>query len=124
MILLHFFSLKSVEVCPCPCPIFNLHFRPFLLLFHDPRVFLLFYSQSFFGFGPTAEIEIVVKDADKRPIVNMKTEENELVPLPLYTGTDPIVGTMHIKVPKGKKIEHMGVKIELVGQIGTYLTAG
>lgn len=87
-------------------------------------MFLLFYSQSFFGFGPTAEIEIVVKDADKRPIVNMKTEENELVPLPLYTGTDPIVGTMHIKVPKGKKIEHMGVKIELVGQIGTYLTAG
>lgn len=72
---------------------------------------------SFFGFGPTAELEIELKDGSVRPIVNIKGDETDLIPLPLYTGTDSISGTLNIRVPRGKKIEHLGVKISLIGQI-------
>lgn len=35
----------------------------------------------------------------------------------LFTGSDTVAGTVSVKT-KGKKIEHIGMKIELIGQIG------
>ena len=31
---------------------------------------------------------------------------------------DPVTGTADIVIVPGKKVEHLGVKIELIGQIG------
>lgn len=39
--------------------------------------------------------------------------------LPLYIGNETVRGKVLLKVPAGKRIEHGGVKIELLGQIGT-----
>ena len=47
-------------------------------------------------------------------------EKNKAVALPLFTGKETISGTVVVTVPKGKKYEHLGIKIELVGQIGTF----
>jgi hypothetical protein len=46
-----------------------------------------------------------------------KNEHNEVEPLFLLTANDNIAGTLVVKY-KGKKVEHLGIKIELIGQIG------
>lgn len=46
-----------------------------------------------------------------------KNEQNEVEPLFLLTANDNIAGTLVVKY-KGKKVEHLGIKIELIGQIG------
>jgi hypothetical protein len=38
--------------------------------------------------------------------------------LHLFTGMDTIAGTVAIKLNKGKKLDHVGIKVELIGQIG------
>jgi len=35
----------------------------------------------------------------------------------IYGGQEPVSGVVELSVPQGKKIEHLGVKIELIGQI-------
>ena len=35
----------------------------------------------------------------------------------LLGGLEPLVGSVEIALPSGKKLEHLGVKIELIGQI-------
>ena len=41
------------------------------------------------------------------------TQEEQLI----YGGQEPVSGTVELSVPPGKKVEHLGVKIELIGQI-------
>lgn len=35
----------------------------------------------------------------------------------------PISGTAEVIVPAGKKIEHLGIKVELIGQIGNGISS-
>jgi hypothetical protein len=72
---------------------------------------------SFFGFGSACDIEIEFKNQDKLQMVTMKNDAGEMEPIYLFQGRDPIVGQVHVKLPKGKKLEHIGIKIELIGQI-------
>lgn len=51
------------------------------------------------------------------PLVAMRNENKELENLYLFTGRDTISGTVHFKVKPGKKVEHIGIKVEMVGQI-------
>ncbi len=37
----------------------------------------------------------------------------------IYSGTESVSGSVDILVPPGKKIDHMGIKIEMIGHIGT-----
>ena len=74
-------------------------------------------AQSFFGFGPSAELLIELKDAASRDTVTVKDENGTLTPMYLFTGSDPVQGTLTVRIPRGKKLEHTGIKIELVGQI-------
>ena len=36
----------------------------------------------------------------------------------IFAGQEPVSGTVEVIVPPGKKIDHLGVKIELIGVIG------
>jgi len=72
---------------------------------------------GFFGFGSACDVDIEFKDQDKLQVVEMKNDAGDLEPIYLFQGRDPIVGQVHIKLPKGKKLEHIGMKIELIGQI-------
>eukprot|EP00456_Euglypha_rotunda_P012099 TRINITY_DN13372_c0_g1_i3.p1 TRINITY_DN13372_c0_g1~~TRINITY_DN13372_c0_g1_i3.p1 ORF type:complete len:173 (-),score=18.97 TRINITY_DN13372_c0_g1_i3:11-490(-) len=72
---------------------------------------------SFFGFGSTCDLDIEFKDQDKLPVVEFKNEAGELEPVVLFTGRDTIAGQVQLKLSKGKKIEHIGMKIELIGHI-------
>jgi hypothetical protein len=36
----------------------------------------------------------------------------------IFAGQESVSGSIEIMVPQGKKIEHLGVKVEMIGQIG------
>lgn len=72
---------------------------------------------GFFGFGSSAEIDVEFKDQQNLKKVACKGENGEIENLYLFTANDSVTGTVHIKLPKGKKLEHMGIKVELIGQI-------
>jgi len=69
-----------------------------------------------FLFGSACDIEIELKNQSNMPLVDMKGESGEIEPICLFQGRDAIVGHIHVK-PKGKKIDHIGIKLELIGQV-------
>jgi len=53
------------------------------------------------------------------------SRESVVEKLPLYLGNEPIRGRVHVKLTKGSsRIEHSGVKIELLGQIEMFYDRG
>jgi len=71
---------------------------------------------SFFGFGNSCDLEIEFKNQDELKKVACKNENGEIENLYLFTGKENVAGTVHVKL-KGKKVDHLGMKIELIGHI-------
>ena len=44
--------------------------------------------------------------------------------LPVFASSEAVRGAVEIRVPAGKKIEHLGIKVELIGQIEMYYDRG
>lgn len=38
--------------------------------------------------------------------------------LPVYEGTESVSGKVEISIPSGKKVDHLGIKIEMLGFVG------
>jgi hypothetical protein len=72
---------------------------------------------SFFGFGTTCDLKIEFKNQSDLKKVQSKNENGDMEELYLFTGNDDISGTVSCDIPKAKKIEHIGIKIELIGMI-------
>lgn len=66
--------------------------------------------------GGNCNVEIRLKDQDNLPTATYKTEEGEDETLYLFTGADTVAGEVSIDL-KGKKLDHIGIKIELIGHI-------
>ncbi|KAI8007905.1 Vacuolar protein sorting-associated protein 26B [Camellia lanceoleosa] len=49
--------------------------------------------------------------------VPMKKENGQTVMIPLFQSQENIAGKISIELVQGKKVEHNGIKIELLGQI-------
>ncbi|KAJ2943090.1 hypothetical protein O0L34_g18781 [Tuta absoluta] len=80
---------------------------------------------SFFGFGQTADIEIVFDDADKRKVAEVKTDDGKKEKLLLYYDGETVSGRVNVTLRKpGSKLEHQGIKVELVGQIELFYDRG
>eukprot|EP00736_Rhodelphis_marinus_P001835 Rmarinus@m.7832 len=82
---------------------------------------------SFFGFGAACQVEIHFSDEETRRRVKMQKDPsnpNSKEELALFTCHDPVEGHVIIKVNPGKKVDHGGVKIELVGQIELFYDRG
>jgi len=72
---------------------------------------------GFFGFGGSCDIAIKFKDQESLKKVAVKNEAGEKELLYLFTGDEEsVAGTVDVTL-KGKKLEHLGIKIELIGQI-------
>jgi len=73
---------------------------------------------SFFGSQP-ARIAVKFADADTRAVVSTKpmdgraTDEQQY----LFAASDNIIGTVEVAVNGNKKLDHQGIKVELIGQI-------
>jgi len=59
----------------------------------------------------------------KNPIKKIR-RDNVLEKFPLYFGKEPVIGKVLIKPSPGKRIEHSGAKIELIGQIEMFYDRG
>lgn len=70
-----------------------------------------------FGIGGTPVIEIKFDGVETRKKVAVKSRDGKVEKLPLYTGEDDISGTVDIYLNKMKKLDHSGIKVELIGRI-------
>jgi len=78
---------------------------------------------NFLGLGGGCTVEIEMADAATRKCLSIRRgaagsaggEAAELCPL--YAHRETVSGEVHVNVPPGKKVEHQGIKIELLGQI-------
>ncbi|XP_077284490.1 vacuolar protein sorting 26 [Arctopsyche grandis] len=81
---------------------------------------------SFFGFGQSADIEIVFDDAEHRKLVEVKNADDgkKDKQLLFYDG-ETVSGKVNVTVRKpGSKLEHQGIKVELIGQIELFYDRG
>ena len=69
----------------------------------------------FFTTNPNVVVHFNGSDARPKKMVRMPGAEGQ--ELLIYGGQEGISGTVEISAPHGKKIEHLGIKIEMIGQI-------
>ena len=93
--------------------------------------------QSLFGFGPAATVEVkfnapkgltptdvkddtkVEEDLVERPTRRVETMDGTSTEdLVIFAGSERVTGFVDVVVPAGKKLEHIGIKLELLGNIG------
>ncbi|XP_065571101.1 vacuolar protein sorting-associated protein 26B-like [Artemia franciscana] len=81
---------------------------------------------SFFGFGQSADIDIILDGAEARKIAEVRTEEGRLKERhPLYYDGESISGKVNVTLRKpGSRLEHQGIKIEFIGQVELYYDRG
>ena len=73
---------------------------------------------SFFGFGPTLDLDLTLTPSRGQSTVQIKRDSDSPVErVLLYTGSSDVTGVASLKLPAGKKYEHGGIKLELIGQI-------
>ncbi|KAK8530696.1 hypothetical protein V6N12_013201 [Hibiscus sabdariffa] len=76
------------------------------------------------AFKPACNISITFSDGKSRKQALMKKENGKTVMVPLFQSKENIAGKISIEPLQGKKIEHIGVKVELLGQIEMYFDRG
>src|SRR3989338_6201183 len=70
-------------------------------------------------FGPSIEAVFTLSDAKTRRTVDVK-REGVVTKLPLYLAHEAIAGTLVVRNTERKRIEHNGMRLELVGQVDLY----
>ena len=76
---------------------------------------------SFFSFGQSAEIDVVLNDAETRKKAEHKTEDGKKDKYFLFYDGETVSGKVNVTLKNpGKRLEHQGIKIEFVGQIGRW----
>jgi hypothetical protein len=71
---------------------------------------------SLFGFGSSCDVDIEFGNQANLPQVLVRNEQDQEEKLFLFTGKETVAGQVHIRL-KGKKLEHIGIKIELIGHV-------
>ena len=75
---------------------------------------------SSFGLGgPAAKVEIALDNDGDRKSIEVESEDAKQE-LMIYSGNDKVSGTVKVIIPSGKKLEHLGIKVEVIGTVGTY----
>eukprot|EP00262_Sarcandra_glabra_P012437 TRINITY_DN3206_c0_g1_i1.p1 TRINITY_DN3206_c0_g1~~TRINITY_DN3206_c0_g1_i1.p1 ORF type:complete len:258 (-),score=29.30 TRINITY_DN3206_c0_g1_i1:227-1000(-) len=76
------------------------------------------------AFKPPCNILITFADERTRKQASVKKENGQTAMVPLFQSQENIFGEVCIEPIQGKKVEHNGVKIELLGQIELYFDRG
>uniref|UniRef100_A0A5F5PX92 VPS26 retromer complex component B n=1 Tax=Equus caballus TaxID=9796 RepID=A0A5F5PX92_HORSE len=73
---------------------------------------------SFFGFGQSVEVEILLNDAESRKRAEHKTEDGKKEKYFLFYDGETVSGKVSLALKNpNKRLEHQGIKIEFIGQI-------
>ncbi|KAF7048663.1 hypothetical protein CFC21_061476 [Triticum aestivum] len=76
------------------------------------------------AFKPPCDIFVTFSDERSRKQVAVKKDNGKTTMVPAFQSLETIAGEVSIAPVPGKRIEHMGVKIELLGQIELYFDRG
>ncbi|XP_057798771.1 vacuolar protein sorting-associated protein 26A-like [Salvia miltiorrhiza] len=76
------------------------------------------------AFKPACHISVAFSDGKNRKQVPYKKENGQAITVPLFQSQDNITGTITVEPVSGKKVEHNGIKVELLGQIEMYFDKG
>lgn len=80
---------------------------------------------SFFGFGQSADIDIVFSDSETRKKTEHKSEDGKREKYFLFLDGETVSGKVNVSLKNpGKRLEHYGIKIEFIGQIELYYDRG
>ncbi|XP_058460155.1 vacuolar protein sorting-associated protein 26B-like [Malaya genurostris] len=80
---------------------------------------------NFLRFGQSADIDIVFDGAENRQSADIKTEDGKKDKYLLYYDGETVSGKVNITLKKpGGKLDHQGIKVELIGQIELYYDRG
>ena len=79
---------------------------------------------SFFGLGKAVTMDLTYAAGGTQRTAVVKSDQGSLDTLPLFTDGDTVAGTVHISPSPGKRVDHLGVKIEVLGQIELYFDRG
>mmetsp|Transcript_39276 Transcript_39276/g.54566 ORF Transcript_39276/g.54566 Transcript_39276/m.54566 type:complete len:299 (-) Transcript_39276:142-1038(-) len=79
---------------------------------------------NFLGFGPQPVIEVDFGGTDRAQVSSKGDSGNATENLYLFSGTETVSGQVRVTPPPGKKMEHQGIKIELLGQIEMFVDRG
>ncbi|VFV43396.1 vacuolar protein sorting-associated protein 26b [Lynx pardinus] len=78
-------------------------------------------EMSFFGFGQSVEVEILLNDAESRKRAEHKTEDGKKEKYFLFYDGETVSGKVSLALKNpNKRLEHQGIKIEFIGQILYY----
>ncbi|XP_050277264.1 vacuolar protein sorting-associated protein 26A-like [Quercus robur] len=75
-------------------------------------------------FKPPCSVLISLADGRTRKQVPIKKDNGQTVMLPLFQSQETIIGEVLVEPTQGKKFEHNGIKIELLGQIELFFDRG
>ncbi|CAK7318055.1 Vacuolar protein sorting-associated protein 26B [Vulpes lagopus] len=82
-------------------------------------------EMSFFGFGQSVEVDIVLNDAESRKRAEHKTEDGKKEKYFLFYDGETVSGKVSLALKNpNKRLEHQGIKIEFIGQIELYYDRG
>ena len=70
-------------------------------------------------FKTPLDIEIRLNDEYKRRHVDVRSKGGPVDKLPIYEDGESVKGVVHIRTKEGKRIEHSGIKVQLLGTIET-----
>ncbi|XP_074660325.1 vacuolar protein sorting-associated protein 26B-like [Tubulanus polymorphus] len=80
---------------------------------------------SIFGFGQSADVDIILDGQDTRKTAEIKSEDGKKERFYLYYDGESVSGKVNLTLKKsGSKLEHQGIKIEFIGQIELYYDRG
>ncbi|XP_047048973.1 vacuolar protein sorting-associated protein 26A-like isoform X1 [Lolium rigidum] len=101
------------------------HFLISLKLAHLQENYLLCIQNYIIGaFKPPCDTSITFAEARGRKQVSVKKDNGKTTMVPVFQSMETISGEVSIAPVPGKRIEHTGVKIELLGQIELYFDRG
>lgn len=70
-------------------------------------------------FSTPVDIDIVLDDDNKtRDMVDVKLDKNRREKAPLYKDGESVKGAVTVRPKDGKRLEHMGIKVQFIGTIG------
>uniref|UniRef100_A0A5F9CR38 VPS26 retromer complex component B n=1 Tax=Oryctolagus cuniculus TaxID=9986 RepID=A0A5F9CR38_RABIT len=82
-------------------------------------------EMSFFGFGQSVEVDILLNDAESRKRAEHKTEDGKKEKYFLFYDGETVSGKVSLALKNpNKRLEHQGIKIEFIGQIELYYDRG
>jgi len=69
------------------------------------------------GLAPSVTLKITLNEIEGRKKASLKDKSGNSRKIPVFTDGEDITGKVQVQMNKTKKLEHQGIKIELVGQI-------